>query len=68
MDGFDTARALKADERTRATPLVGFTSLGFSGRKAEDAGCDVLLRKTSPPDLLATTVWKLLRPRPASTP
>ena len=61
MDGFATARALKADERTRETPLIGFTSLGFSGRKAEEAGCEVLLRKTSAPELLVTAVWKLAR-------
>ena len=63
MDGFATARALKADERTRNTPVVGFTSLGFSGRKAEEAGCEVLFRKTGPPEQLVATIRKLLRPR-----
>lgn len=63
MDGFETVRALRADERTRATPLIGFTSLGFSQRKAEQAGCDALLRKTSPPEALLALVRNLLYAR-----
>ena len=63
MDGFETVRALRADERTRDTPVVAFTSLGFSQRKAEQAGCDALFRKTSPPEGLLTILWKLLRPQ-----
>jgi CheY-like chemotaxis protein len=63
MDGFDTARALRADERTRGTPLIAFTSLGFSRRKAEEAGCNAIVRKTGSPEALVAAVWKVLRPK-----
>jgi CheY-like chemotaxis protein len=52
MDGFEVARALKTDPRTSATPIVAFTSLGYTERKAEEAGCDALVRKGVEPEQL----------------
>jgi chemosensory pili system protein ChpA (sensor histidine kinase/response regulator) len=63
LDGFQTTRALRADERTRDTPIIGFTSLGYSKRKAEEAGCNALLRKSVAPEELVATVWKFVPPR-----
>lgn len=63
IDGFETTRALKADARTRDTPVVGFTSLGFSKKKAEEAGCDAFLRKTAEPDAFIAAIRKVLGPR-----
>jgi len=65
MDGFETARALKADPRTKSTPVLGFTSLGYSNKKAEEAGCDLLLRKTAPAEQFLNTVRKLVTEKPA---
>ena len=41
MDGFDTARALRADERTRNTPLIALQAWASRGarRKRLDATC-----------------------------
>ena len=63
MDGFETTRALKGDPRTERTPIVGFTSLGFSDRKAEEAGCEALLRKTVEPEQFLLAIRKLIPPR-----
>jgi CheY-like chemotaxis protein len=53
MDGFETARTLKADDRTKDAPIIAFTSLGYSDRKAEEAGCAAVVRKGDPEQLLA---------------
>jgi CheY-like chemotaxis protein len=63
MDGFEIVRALRADDRTRETPVIGFTNAGFSQRRAEEAGCDAFFRKTSPPEGLLTILGKVLRAR-----
>jgi CheY-like chemotaxis protein len=64
MDGFETARALKADPRTKGTPVLGFTSLGYSTKKAEEAGCDLVLRKTAPAEQFVSTLRKLVSEKP----
>jgi two-component system, cell cycle response regulator DivK len=64
MDGFETARALKADPRTKGTPVLGFTSLGYSTKKAEEAGCDLVLRKTAPAEQFVNTIRKLVTEKP----
>jgi len=56
MDGFEVARALKSDPRTSATPIVAFTSLGYTERKVEEAGCDALVRKGGEPEQLLETL------------
>jgi CheY-like chemotaxis protein len=59
MDGFETARALKEDLRTKDISILAFTSLGYSQRKAEDAGCDASLKKTAGADQFLMTIRKL---------
>jgi two-component system, cell cycle response regulator DivK len=61
MDGFAVARALKADERTKKTPLIAFTSLGYTERKAQDAGCDAFVRKGGEPEQLLSVVERFVR-------
>ena len=60
MDGFDTTRALKADPRTEQTPVIAFTSLGYTERKAKDAGCDAFLRKGGAPEELLNVIRSFL--------
>jgi CheY-like chemotaxis protein len=47
MDGLTLTRLLKANERTRATPIVALTAFAMKGddRKAQLAGCDAYLTK-----------------------
>ena len=59
MDGFEVARALKSDPRTKNIPVIAFTSLGYTERKAEEAGCDALIRKGGEPDLLVETIERI---------
>jgi CheY-like chemotaxis protein len=47
IDGLTLTRILKADERTRHTPIVALTAFAMKGddRKAQMAGCDAYLTK-----------------------
>jgi CheY-like chemotaxis protein len=42
MDGWEATRRLKADESTRAIPVIALTAHAMEGdeQKARDAGCD----------------------------
>jgi two-component system, cell cycle response regulator DivK len=62
MSGFDTTRALKADPRTKAIPVVALTGLaeGTSRRAAKDAGCALFLTKPCSPHELVVHVCALL--------
>jgi CheY-like chemotaxis protein len=61
-DGWDVARALKADEATSQVPIVGFTSHG--GRSDVEgalvAGCDAFLEKGCAPEALVRHVRGML--------
>ncbi len=62
MDGWEATRILKADEQTRAIPVVALTAHAMSTDrdKALEAGCDAF--ETKPIDLprLLETMEKLL--------
>ena len=47
IDGLTLTRLLKADERTRRTPIVALTAFAMKGdaEKAQLAGCDAYLTK-----------------------
>ena len=56
MDGYETARRIKADPALRSIPIIAVTSYALSGeeQKARAAGCDEYVPKPySPRQLLA---------------
>jgi twitching motility two-component system response regulator PilH len=61
-DGWDVARLVKADEVTRATPIIGFTSASQRSdvENALVAGCDVFLEKPCSPIALVRHVRGML--------
>jgi CheY-like chemotaxis protein len=65
MDGWEATRVLKADERTRAIPVVALTGHATSGYvgQATEAGCAALLTKPCPPDVLVSEIQRLLSAR-----
>ncbi len=69
MDGWEATRRLKADERTRTTPIVALTGHALGGHEtgAKDAGCDAYVTKPCMPDALVQEVKRILgarRPAP----
>jgi CheY-like chemotaxis protein len=58
MDGFEFARKLKLDPRTRHIPIVAVTAYAMKGdeKKARDAGCDGYLSKPIDKHALRTLV------------
>lgn len=55
MDGWDIARSLKADPRTRDVPIIALTTQAMDGdrEKAIEAGCNAYVTKpVHVPDLL----------------
>jgi two-component system, cell cycle response regulator DivK len=67
MDGWEATRRLKADERTRAIPVVALTGHALSGHSngAREAGCDAFVTKPCLPDALVQEVKKQLAARAA---
>lgn len=63
MDGVEAARRLKADERTRDTPLVALTGYAVAryADAARQAGCERVLIKPVLPSDLISAVGELLR-------
>lgn len=54
LSGYDVARRLKADERTRHIPIVAVTSYALSGDEgtAMEAGCEDYIAKPYRPQML----------------
>ena len=62
MNGFDAAKVLKTDEKTRDIPVAALTAFAMSGdkEKAEDAGCVGYLTKPIDTRRFAIQVSELL--------
>ncbi|HEY3067675.1 MAG TPA: response regulator [Methylomirabilota bacterium] len=63
MDGWEATRRLKADERTKAIPVMALTghALAGHGKGAMDAGCDVFITKPCLPERLLEEIRKMLK-------
>lgn len=63
LDGWEATRRLKANDLTRAIPVIALTglSVGQSKAKAMEAGCDGYLTKPCYPDALADEIRRVLR-------
>jgi CheY-like chemotaxis protein len=61
MDGWETIRRLKADERTRRIPIIACSGDDDTLRGTLDAPADVLLPKPCPLQLLVSEIRRLLR-------
>ena len=62
LDGYSATRQLKADESTRAIPIVVVTSFAMQGEeeRARQAGCDAYLSKPIDIHQLIATVQRFL--------
>jgi two-component system cell cycle response regulator DivK len=62
LSGYDVAKELRADERTRAIPIIAVTSYALSGDepRAFDSGCDDYVSKPYRPKVLLEHVTKYL--------
>jgi DNA-binding response OmpR family regulator len=62
VDGWEVARRLKNDQRTRDIPIIAFSgrTLQHEQVSALRAGCDVYLTKPCAPDKLLGAIRKLL--------
>jgi two-component system, cell cycle response regulator DivK len=68
LDGWEATRRLKADERTRATPVIALTGHALAGHSkgAMDAGCDAFITKPCLPERLLEEIISMLKGRPES--
>jgi two-component system, cell cycle response regulator DivK len=66
IDGCETARRLRAREKTRRVPIIALTGQtdAHSRREALSAGCDVYLTKPCSPQELLSEIRRLLAPPP----
>jgi CheY-like chemotaxis protein len=70
LDGWDVARALKADPATRDVLLVALSACVFPDdiQRATASGCDLFLDKPCYPQTVAEAIERLLRERDAAAP
>ena len=63
MDGFELARRLKTDEKTRNVPIVALTAYAMKGdqERARAAGCDEYVTKPLDIRALPALIAELLR-------
>lgn len=66
LSGYDVAKSLRSDERTRKIPIIAVTSYALSGDepRAFDAGCDDYISKPYRPRVLLEHVNKYLSGEP----
>ena len=69
MDGWEATRRLKADQRTKAIPVVALTGHALAGisEGAKQAGCDAFVTKPCLPEDLVREIRKILDPPSSST-
>ena len=62
MDGWEATRRLKADDRTKAIPVVALTGHALAGisEGARKAGCDAFVTKPCLPEDLVKEIKKVL--------
>ena len=62
LSGYEVARRLRADERTREIPIIAVTSYALSGDepRAVDSGCDDYVSKPYRPKILLEHIAKHL--------
>lgn len=67
IDGWEVARRLKADSRTRHIPVIALTAHALQSERVRSlkAGCDGFLPKPCPPPDVVTEINRLLAPRAA---
>ena len=63
MDGWETARRIKADKNLKHIPVIGLSAHAMDGdrEKALASGCDEYLTKPIDEDLLIVTLQKFLK-------
>ena len=69
MDGWEATRRLKADQRTKAIPVVALTGHALAGisEGAKQAGCDAFVTKPCLPEDLVREIRKILDGPSSST-
>jgi two-component system cell cycle response regulator DivK len=62
MDGWEATRRLKADDETKAIPVLAVTGHALTGvsNDAKNAGCDGFITKPCLPEDLVTEIRKVL--------
>jgi two-component system cell cycle response regulator DivK len=69
IDGFELARRLKHDPRTRSVPILavtGYAAFAADPGRAERAGCDAVLEKPCTFDDLQTAILRLIDGAPSA--
>jgi len=66
QDGCDLCIRLKADDRTKAIPIIAITAWAMGGHveRAHRAGCDSVLIKPCLPEELLIEIRRLLKQKP----
>ena len=66
LDGWEATRRLKADQRTRGTPVIALTGHALAGHSkgAIEAGCDAFITKPCLPERLLEEIKAMLKGRP----
>jgi len=68
LDGWEATRRLKADDRTRAIPVIALTGHALAGHSkgAMDAGCDAFITKPCLPERLLEEIHSMLKGYPGT--
>jgi len=68
LDGWEATRRLKADDRTRAIPVIALTGHALAGHSkgAMDAGCDAFITKPCLPERLLQEIQSMLKSHPGT--